>query len=95
MTTQYTDEDVLHEGGTGLPARSHEYGPRIIEAIETDAPFHFQGNLINRGAIANLPADACVEGPMYADGGGLQLLTRGGRDLRSERARRTIGRPWR
>jgi alpha-galactosidase len=71
MTTQYTDEDVLHEGGTGLPARSHEYGPRIIEAIETDAPFHFQGNRINRGAIANLPADACVEGPMYADGGGL------------------------
>ena len=71
IAAQYTDDDVLHEGGTQLPPRSHEYGPRIIEAIETDVPFHFQGNRINRGAISNLPADACIEGPMVADGGGL------------------------
>ncbi len=82
IATQYTDDDVLHEGGTDLPARSHEYGPRIIEAIETDVPFHFQGNRINRGAITNLPADACIEGPMYADGGGLHAVLVG--DLPSQ-----------
>jgi alpha-galactosidase len=71
MAERYTDDDVLEEGGTWLPERSHEYGPRIVEAVETGEPFHFQGNRINRGAISNLPSDACIEGPMYADGGGL------------------------
>ena len=74
VTAQYTDDDVLHEGGVDLPARSHEYGPRIIEAIETGVPFHFQGNHVNRGAIENLPSDACIEGPMYADGAGLHSV---------------------
>ncbi len=74
VAAQYTDDDVLHEGGVELPERSHEYGPRIIEAIETGVPFHFQGNRINRGAIPNLPSDACIEGPMYADGGGLHSV---------------------
>ncbi|CAN5609309.1 alpha-glucosidase/alpha-galactosidase [soil metagenome] len=82
MASQYTDHDVLHEGGTGLPGRTDEYGPRIIEAIETDVPFHFQGNGINRSAITNLPADACVEGPMYADGAGLHPVMVG--DLPSQ-----------
>ena len=74
VTQQYTDDDVLHEGGVELPERSHEYGPRIIEAIETGEPFHFQGNRVNRGAIANLPADACIEAPMIADGSGLHSV---------------------
>ena len=71
ISAQYSDEDVRTEGGTELPERSHEYGPRIIEAIETGVRFDFQGNRINRGAIANLPADACIEAPMYADQDGL------------------------
>lgn len=74
ISEQYTDEEVLTEGGTDLPARSHEYGPRIIEAMETNVPFHFQGNRINRGAISNLPADACIEGPMIADAAGLHSV---------------------
>lgn len=74
IAEQYSDEDVLTEGGTTLPERSHEYGPRIIEAIETATPFHFQGNHMNRGAISNLPSDACIEGPMYADGAGLHAV---------------------
>jgi alpha-galactosidase len=74
ISEQYRDEDVLTEGGTTLPRRSHEYGPRIIEAIETDKPFGFQGNRINRGSIPNLPPDACIEGPMYADGAGLHAV---------------------
>jgi alpha-galactosidase len=71
VAERYTDADILAEDGTDLPARSHEYGPRIVEAVETGIPFHFQGNRINAGAIANLPADARIEGPMYADSGGL------------------------
>ncbi len=71
INAQYDEQEVLTEGGTDLPTRSHEYGPRIIEAIETGVPFHFQGNRVNRGAIANLPADACIEAPMFADGAGL------------------------
>jgi alpha-galactosidase len=54
-----------------LPPRGIEYGSYIIEAIETGVPFHFQGNVINEGMIANLPPDSCVEGPMYADDNGL------------------------
>lgn len=57
-----------------LPAPSTEYGPRIIEALEGGPPFHFQGNVINRGMITNLPYDCCVEGPMTADGLGLQKV---------------------
>lgn len=82
MAEQYTDEDVLTEGGTRLPEGSHEYGPRIIEAIETGERFDFQGNRVNRGAIANLPADACIEGPMYADDAGLHTVPVG--DLPSQ-----------
>jgi alpha-galactosidase len=78
VAERYTDDDILTEGGTELPARSHEYGPRIIEAIETGVPFHFQGNRVNSGAISNLPADACIEGPMYADSGGLHAVLVGG-----------------
>jgi len=56
---------------------SSEYGPRIIEAIETGQQFHFQGNVINRGMIVNLPPDCCVEGPMIADGSGLHQVIAG------------------
>ncbi len=68
------DPRVVAEAGLDLPARSHEYGPRIIEAIETGDPFLFQGNRINGGMITNLPADACTEGPMVADRAGLHAI---------------------
>lgn len=72
VAERYTDADVLTEGGLGLVERTHEYGPRIIEAIETGVPFQFQGNRINDGAIDGLPDDACIEGPMIADGAGVR-----------------------
>lgn len=59
---------------SALPAPSTEYGPRIIEALEGGPPFHFQGNVINRGMITNLPSDCCVEGPMIADRLGLHKV---------------------
>jgi|SRR5579875_815419 len=52
--------------------RSKEYGSRIIEAIETNIPFKFGGNVLNTGRIiSNLPEKACVEVPCIADGSGI------------------------
>ena len=52
--------------------RSWEYGSRIIEAIETDVPFVFGGNVLNKGGlIDNLPEKAIVEVKCLADGNGI------------------------
>jgi len=54
--------------------RTHEYGSYIMEAMETDAPFRFGGNVMNTGLITNLPAKACVEVTCIADRNGIQPL---------------------
>lgn len=52
--------------------RTKEYGSRIIEAIETNIPFKFGGNVLNTGRlISNLPEKACVEVPCIADRSGI------------------------
>ncbi|MFC0469221.1 alpha-glucosidase/alpha-galactosidase [Halalkalibacter kiskunsagensis] len=52
--------------------RSHEYGSYIIEAMETNIPFKFGGNVLNTGRlISNLPENACVEVPCVADRSGI------------------------
>ncbi|MBU9720262.1 MULTISPECIES: alpha-glucosidase/alpha-galactosidase [Bacillaceae] len=52
--------------------RSNEYGSKIIEAIETNNPFKFGGNVLNTGRlISNLPEKACVEVPCVADRSGI------------------------
>lgn len=51
--------------------RSIEYGSYIIEAMETGIPYRFGGNVQNSGLITNLPDEACVEVPCYADGTGI------------------------
>ena len=50
-----------------------EYGPYIINAMETNKPFRFNGNVINKegGLITNLPKGCCVEVPIFADSHGL------------------------
>jgi alpha-galactosidase len=59
--------------GDGLPPPTgHEYAPRIIHALETGAPFRFNGNVRNAGLISNFPQDACVEVPCTADGDGIR-----------------------
>lgn len=78
VAERYTDQQILEEGGLVPPSRSHEYGPRIVEALETGVPFAFQGNRRNDGAIDNLPDDACIEGPMTADAAGLHPVPVGG-----------------
>jgi len=50
--------------------RSNEYGAAIINAIETDRPFSFNGNVMNDGLIDNVPY-CCVEVPCKADGNGI------------------------
>ncbi len=52
---------------------SKEYASNIINAMETDDPFKFNGNIINKGQglITNLPRDCCVEVPVTADFHGL------------------------
>lgn len=48
-------------GETPVPVRrGHEYASSIIEAIECGRGASIHGNVLNRGAIANLP-DGCVE----------------------------------
>ncbi|MHA1671485.1 MAG: family 4 glycosyl hydrolase [Promethearchaeota archaeon] len=50
-----------------------EYAPFIINAMETNVPFGFNGNVINKEAslITNLPKGCCVEVPVFADSHGL------------------------
>ena len=57
-----------------MPAqeRSREYGTGIMNAIITDTPYRIGGNVLNRGLIPNLPADAVVEVPCLVDGSGVQ-----------------------
>jgi alpha-galactosidase len=62
---------------------SQEYASGIVNGMETDIPFRFNGNLINKGQglIINLPRDCCVEVPCFADRqgihaqGGIELPT--------------------
>ena len=64
-------EDLVHNQSL-THTRSHEYGSHIIEAIETNIPFKFGGNVLNTGRlISNLPEKTCVEVPCVADRSGV------------------------
>ena len=71
VAAKYAGKSLLADEPTALPGRSVEYGSYIIEAVETGKTFRFNGNIENRGMIANLPFDCCAEGPMLADAHGL------------------------
>ncbi len=58
------DGKITHE-------RSHEYASHIMEAVVTNTPYKIGGNVLNKGLIENLPADACVEVPCMIDGNGV------------------------
>jgi alpha-galactosidase len=51
--------------------REHEYAAYIINALQGGEIFHFNGNVPNTGLVTNLPAEACVEVPVYVDKAGL------------------------
>jgi alpha-galactosidase len=65
-----------HEGEPPTE-RTHEYGSRIIEAVQTGAPFVFNANVANRGLITNLPQGCCVEVPCVADHTGVRATVVG------------------
>jgi len=71
VAEKFRDTDVLSIESGELEPRSKEYCSYIIEAIVTGNPFKFSGNVPNHGYITNLPADATVEVPVYADKHGL------------------------
>jgi alpha-galactosidase len=55
-----------------VPILDHcEFCVRIIDAMETNKTFCFNGNILNKGLVTNLPPDICVEVPIVADGTGL------------------------
>ena len=69
---KFRTTDVLSIESGELEPRSKEYCSFIIEAIVTGNPFRFSGNVSNaEGYIGNLPKDAAVEVPVYADQYGL------------------------
>ncbi len=51
---------------------SYEYASYIINAIETNDQYGFNGNVLNKngGLITNLPNNCCVEVPIFADNHG-------------------------
>ena len=77
LAEKFTTMDPLSIESAKLETRSAEYCSHIIEALETNVPFRFNGNIINKGYIKNLPEGCCVEVPIYADRSGLNPVTIG------------------
>ena len=68
LTRDWMKDSVEGEAQiTGELALSREYTSGIMEGILTDRPFRFNGNVMNRGLITNLPSKLCVEVPCFAD----------------------------
>jgi alpha-galactosidase len=67
--------NAMKDGLVANPALDHkrtsEYASHIIEAVVTNKPFTFGGNVLNNGLIPNLPPEACVEVMCAADGNGI------------------------
>jgi alpha-galactosidase len=52
--------------------KTHEFGSFIMDSIVTGTPYRIHGNVLNRGLITNLNADAVVEVPCLVDKNGVQ-----------------------
>jgi alpha-galactosidase len=66
---------LLEDAGELLDpkARSSEHASHVIEALETGRIYRGHFNVKNDGLIANLPPDAIVESPGFADRFGLNM----------------------
>lgn len=53
--------------------RGHEHGSYIIEGLETGRCYRGHFNVVNNGAITNLPDDSIVELPGYVDRNGVNI----------------------
>ncbi len=63
--------DGMGEAPVGELHRSQEYTTGIMEAMLTNEPFRFNGNVMNTGLITNLPDGCCVEVPCMVDARGV------------------------
>ena len=54
--------------------RGHEYAAYIINALQGGEPFTFNGNVANKGQVTNLPANACVEIPVWVSKKGFEAV---------------------
>ena len=61
------DTGVDGEPPVGELTRSHEFTTGIMEAVVTNTPYTFNGNVMNAGLVTNLPDGCCVEVPCLAD----------------------------
>ena len=68
MRKNLTEVDKLEH------VRSGEYASYMIEAMITNKPYKFGGNVLNNGLITNLPDNACVEVPCIIDASGIQSI---------------------
>lgn len=70
---EYFDElESLIKNNKEIPiSKSFEYAPEIIHANLAGRPFRANLNVPNTGLISNLPSDAIVEVPCYADTEGI------------------------
>lgn len=59
------------DGPIGELRRSHEFTTGIMEAMLTNVPYRFNGNVMNTGLITNLPHGCCVEVPCLVDARGV------------------------
>ncbi|HZZ45007.1 MAG TPA: alpha-galactosidase [Tepidisphaeraceae bacterium] len=71
MADKYAKVDPLQFESSEIDVRSVEYCSWIIEAVATNKPFRFMGNVRNDNYITNLPNGCCVEVPTFADATGL------------------------
>jgi len=60
---------------------SHEFTTGIMEALLTNIPYSFNGNVMNTGLITNLPDGCCVEVPCLANARGVHPCYVGGLPL--------------
>ena len=65
------ERDSILNDGKVTHERSREYASYIMEAITESKTYEIGGNVLNKGCIENLPADACVEVPCLVNGDGI------------------------
>jgi alpha-galactosidase len=64
------DSELVQQIDGRMPlklTRTFEYGIHIIHALETEAVYRMNLNVMNEGLIDNLPAETCVEVPCVVD----------------------------
>ena len=74
MTEQAHSPDPLGDDHFERFSGEHERVLEIIHCLRNSVTRVFHANLPNTGQVANLPADAVIESPAVADGGGLRAL---------------------